>query len=322
MAKRYLRQIWIVVAVTGLAGLITAVAPGGGPMPAAIHAEFESTSTSAAIGPLPVSSGAMLVEGRGVGTGTFGKFDRAIGTAPECSAGQFDPVEFPPPQLDDCNNIPPQHAVLRRLTARATYVTKDGSVLVRSRYHEHSENPFDLRPAEPDVLRSSCTTAACGRSTRPCPPGSSPARPGSGWISAMVPVRIDFSAHVLATNGPDGALMLARRESAAGPAETHCNGTLTGPIAGDVIVDDGAFCMLDYATVNGDVHVHTGATLVMQYSMPQATSTATAAARQRCSRRRSSGTCTRTMPEAPRSSVASSAGTPSSATAAGRPRSC
>src|SRR4051794_33214510 len=98
MAKRYLPQIWIVVAVTGLAGLITAVAPGGGPMPAAIHAQFESAPNFAGSADCPVSSGAVLVEGRGIGTGTFGPFSTAIGTAQECSSGVFFPVG-PPPAL-------------------------------------------------------------------------------------------------------------------------------------------------------------------------------------------------------------------------------
>ena len=194
MAKRYLPQIWIVVAVTGLAGLITAVAPGGGPMPAAIHAEFESAPNFGGSADCPVSSGAVLVEGRGIGTGTFGPFSRAIGTAQECSSGVFFPVG-PPPALGTCNNIPPNTTYFD-VSGKGTYMTADGSVLYLE-YHEHSESPFN---PDGSIRTPPFTLHDCGVWTiNPnLSTGIFHGATGSGGITAVVPVRLDFSAPVFA----------------------------------------------------------------------------------------------------------------------------
>src|SRR3954454_22880580 len=87
MAMRSMRHICLVVAIAGLAAVLTAVVsaqPTASSAP--LVADFESYVNFAGNADCPVSSGAVLVEGRGVATGPFGKFGSAIGTASECSA--------------------------------------------------------------------------------------------------------------------------------------------------------------------------------------------------------------------------------------------
>jgi hypothetical protein len=79
MARRCLRVVGWSIAAAGLAGMLAAAATGkaNAPPAAHIHAEFESAvnfAGSADCIPGPPSF-PLLVEGRGVGTGTFGKFD-------------------------------------------------------------------------------------------------------------------------------------------------------------------------------------------------------------------------------------------------------
>jgi hypothetical protein len=57
-----------------------------------------------------------------------------------------------------------------------------------------------------------------------------------------------------------GALMLAAGIPAA-RAETSCTTTLTGTISGNVVVPPGRICVLNAATVTGNVTVEAGATL-------------------------------------------------------------
>src|SRR4051794_33004339 len=131
-----IRHICLVVAIAALAGVLTAVTSAQPtPSSAPVVADFESYVNFAGNADCPVSSGAVLVEGRGVATGPFGKFESAIGTASECSA----PAGGPPPQLGSCNNIQPGHSFFD-VHGKGVYVTKDGSVLALV-YHELSDNP-------------------------------------------------------------------------------------------------------------------------------------------------------------------------------------
>src|SRR5436190_7120057 len=142
MARGDLRRVGLAVAIAGLAGVLTTAAvakPGKNGGQASISADFESYVNFTGNPALCSTPGAILVEGRGVATGPFGKFDSAIGTAAECSSGVFDPFSNPAPLLDDCHNIPP-FTTYFDVFGQGVYVTKDGSALYL-RYHELSENP-------------------------------------------------------------------------------------------------------------------------------------------------------------------------------------
>jgi hypothetical protein len=259
MRKRYVRIVGLVVAVAGLAGLLTAVAPAkpNKDPSASIVADFESYVNFAGTNDCPVSSGAVLVEGRGTATGPFGKFDSAIGTAAECSAPGFGT----PPQLGTCDPSSIRTFAFFDVHGKGVYVTKDGSALFLS-YHELSENPFELFPLPFFLHDCGVWTVDPDRASTGVFAGAT----GGGQISAVVPVRTDFSAHVNATYS--GTLTLdPGAKGPKGSGDTHCAGTMSGPVPGNITVDDGAFCMLDTATVTGDVHVHKGGTLVMQYSI-------------------------------------------------------
>jgi len=257
MSRRYLRQIWFAIAIAGCACAITATAPAAPSPP--IVADFESYVNFAGNADCPVSSGAVLVEGRGVATGPFGKFGSAIGTAAECSA----PPGGPPPQLGTCNNIQPGHSFFD-VHGKGVYVTKDGSVLALV-YHELSENPFELFPLPFYLHDCGIWQVDTANST-----GIFAGATGHGSISAVVPIRTDFSAHVNATYTADanGAITLApNARSPKGNLDVHCNGPMSGPFPGNVIVDANSFCSLDAATVNGDVRAGKNSSLVMQYSI-------------------------------------------------------
>src|SRR5262249_9631881 len=147
---------------------------------------------------------------------------------------------------------------------------KDGSALYLT-YHELSENPFELIfPPGPGLGHFSLHDCGIWQVDSASSTGIFAGATGHGQISATVPIRSDFSAHVLATYTPDatGALTLADDGSQPGGlGDTHCVGIMSGPIAGNVIVDPGTFCMLDGATVNGNVSVQAGGSLFMQYSI-------------------------------------------------------
>jgi hypothetical protein len=262
MENRYMRQIWLVVAVAALAGAITAVAPGSGPMPAAIHATFESAPNFFGNADCPASSGAVLVEGRGTATGTFGPFNSAIGTAQECSSGVFFPVG-PPPQLGNCNNIPPNTTYFD-VTGKGSYITPDGSVMYLV-YHEHSESPFnpDGSIRTPPFTLHDCGTWSIdgSRST-----GIFHGATGTGGITAFVPVRLDFSAPVFADyigtmTLVDGATSPLR------PATVNCTGAMTGPIPSGLTVPKGGNCSLESASVLGNVFVGKGGSFAMTNSV-------------------------------------------------------
>jgi hypothetical protein len=294
MSGRTIRRVALVVAVAALAGFITAAAPGKPgppgppppqPTPVTINASFDSfvNFNGNSFCPAAPPSGPVLVEGRGVATGPFGKFDSAIGTAEECSSGVFafipgtnipNPGYQPPDPSLGCSNIAPGASYFD-VHGQGVYMTKDGSVLYLS-YHEVSENPFDLIFSQG---LGHFSLHDCGKwqvSTDPTQvsTGIFAGVTGGGSISATVPIREDFSAHVNATyvgsltfaNGPKGPGP-GGPPGPPGPKDTHCNGYMTGPITGNVTVDDGAFCELDDTAVLGDIHVHRGATLLMQFSI-------------------------------------------------------
>src|SRR5262245_30352354 len=273
MARRYMRQILLVVAVAGLAGLITAVAPGGPPQPAAIHATFESAPNFAGNADCPVSSGAVLVEGRGTATGTFGPYDSAIGTAQECSSGVFFPVG-PPPQLGDCDNIPPNTTYFDVL-GKGTYMTPDGSVMYLE-YHEHSESPFN---PDGSIRTPPFTLHDCGVWTinGNLSTGIFHGATGTGGISAFVPVRADFSAPVFADY--IGTMTLAEgAKSPVVPAVGGCNGTKSGPIPSSLMIGAGQSCVLDAASVLGGVTLMPGGSLSETNSIIGGNATCTACA--------------------------------------------
>jgi hypothetical protein len=262
MAKGYLREIWIVVAITGLAGLITAVAPGGPPMPAAIHATFESAPNFGGSADCPVSSGAVLVEGRGTATGTFGPYGSAIGTAQECSSGVFFPVG-PPPQLGTCDNIPPNTTYFD-VTGKGTYMTPDGSVMYLE-YHEHSESPFnpDGSIRTPPFTLHDCGTWTINGSLST---GIFHGATGSGGITAFVPVRLDFSAPVFA-DYIGTMTLVGGATSPLRPGVVNCSGAMTGPITTNLNVPRSVNCALEAASVNGNLTVSTGGSLTMTNSI-------------------------------------------------------
>src|SRR3954463_880362 len=88
MFRRYVTAAAAVVAIVGLAGVLT----GCGSPPSSgviknIQAQFESAPNFAGSADCPASTGAVLVEGRGTGTAFVGPIDGAVGTAAECSRG-------------------------------------------------------------------------------------------------------------------------------------------------------------------------------------------------------------------------------------------
>jgi len=259
MARKNLRLICLLVAAAGLAAAITAAsALGSGPIPAAIHATFESAPNFAGSADCPASSGAVLVEGRGTATGTFGAFSSAIGTAQECSAAAF-AGPGGPPQLGTCNNIPP-NSVFFDVTGKGSYTTPDGSVMYLV-YHEHSESPFNpdgtIR-TPPFTLHDCGTWSIDGNASTGVFHGAT----GSGGITAVVPVRPDFSAPVFADyigtmTLVDGATSPVR------PAVVNCTGPMTGPIISSLTVPKGASCALEAASVLGNLSVGKDASLTM-----------------------------------------------------------
>ena len=259
MATRYLRMIWLLVATAGVAAAVTAVAPGSGPMPAAIHAEFESAVNFAGTPDCPVASGALLVQGRGIGTGTFGPFNRAIGTAAECSSGVFPGPGVAPPQLGTCHNIAPGQPYFD-VHGKGTYMTSDGSVLYLV-YHELSENPFIFGNPPFNLHDCGIWDVDPNLST-----GIFHGATGHGQIEATVPVRADFSAHVSADYVGTITLVDGAR-APVHPATVSCTGTMSGPITSGITVPNGGHCVLDTATVNGNVSVGKGGTLAMRYSI-------------------------------------------------------
>src|SRR5262245_44692534 len=231
MAKRFLRAAVLGVAMLALAGLLTAGASAKQTdSVGSIVADFESYVNFAGSADCPPSSGAVLVEGRGTATGPFGQFGNAIGTAAECSAPGFGA----PPHLGTCDPSTIRTFLFFDVHGKGVYVTPDGSVLALT-YHELSENPFELFPL-PFFLHD------CGIWTvdRAHATGIFAGAAGHGGSTASVPVRPDFSATVNATYTPDanGAITLADgATSPRGPGGTHCAGTVSGPVIGNLTVD-------------------------------------------------------------------------------------
>jgi hypothetical protein len=287
MSRKFFRRVMIVAAGAALAGVLSAAAAG---TPAAttftnIHAQFESAPNFNGSPSCPASPpfGPVLVEGRGIGTASFGKFDTSIGTAAECSSGMFfgAPGYVPPNQDapgESWSTCPNNAFLVRDLTATppisgnyfdvhgtGTYMTKDGSVLDLV-YHEHSESPFE---ADGSTIRTPpFTLHDCGfwQVNPTLSTGIFAGATGSGMITAVVPVRPDLSAPVTADYM--GTVTLdPNATSPQVPAGVSCTGHMTGPITGNVNVPNGALCFLDAASVNGNVTVASGGNLEMDNSI-------------------------------------------------------
>ncbi len=256
------RRLGAVAAVVVLAGVLTTAALGraSGPTAVSLHAEFDSAVSNPTAACPSLGGTQVLVLGRGIGTGgPLGKFDRAVGTAAECSQGHFlDGV--PVPVLGNCHNVTPG-APFFDVHGSGFYMTKDGSVLYLV-YHEISENPFIFGQPPFELHDCGVWQVDGARST-----GIFEGATGNGTITADVPVRADFSAHVSA----DYVGTVTLVDGAKAPKDhgvVTCSGTMNEvPITGDVMVEKGQSCDLEHSAVNGNVHVHKGGSLFMQHSI-------------------------------------------------------
>ena len=109
MFRRYVTSATLVVAIVGLAGVLTACgSPPNSGVIRNIQAQFESAPNFAGSADCPASTGAVLVEGRGTGTAFIGPIDNAVGTAAECSRGVIlNQAGYHAPNTDtfaDCDN--------------------------------------------------------------------------------------------------------------------------------------------------------------------------------------------------------------------------
>jgi hypothetical protein len=164
------------------------------------------------------------------------------------------------PALDGCHNVTPG-ASFFDVHGKGAYMTKDGSVLYLT-YHELSENPFALGGVPPFDLHDCGVWSVDGSASTGIFHGAT----GSGTITATVPVRADFSAHVSADYV--GSLTLVDGAKAPGRlGDVSCTGQMSGQITGNVTVATGAICDLEAAAVNGNVSVQKGGSLRMQYSI-------------------------------------------------------
>lgn len=271
MFRRYVTSATLVVAIVGLAGMLTGCgSPPNRGVIRDISAQFDSAPNFAGSPDCPASSGAVLVEGRGTGTAFIGPVDKAVGTAAECSRGVIlnTPGYHTPNtgQFSDCeNNKFLQGKPWFDVHGTGTYTLKNGSVLYLV-YHEHSESPF--KPDGKTIRVAPFVLHDCGfwqvdpnKST-----GIFHGATGSGKILATVPVRIDYSSSVFATY--QGVIRSVK--GASPPAATPtvaCDKEMSGPITGSVTVASGAVCSLQAASVNGRVTVNKGGTLLMQNSI-------------------------------------------------------
>ena len=271
MFRKYVTSATLVVAIVGFAGMLTGCgSPPNSGVIRNIQAQFDSAPNFAGSPDCPASTGAVLVEGRGVGTAFIGPIDNAVGTAAECSRGVIlNKAGYHSPNAGtfaDCeNNKFVKGKSWFDVHGTGTYTVKNGSVLYLV-YHEHSESPFQ---ADGKTIRvPPFTLHDCGfwqvdpnKST-----GIFHGATGSGKILATVPVRLDFSSSVFATY--QGIIKPADGASPPPtPQAVACNKTISGPIAGSVTVASGAVCSLQAASVNGRVTVNKGGTLLMQNSI-------------------------------------------------------
>ena len=125
------------------------------------------------------------------------------------------------------------------------------------------------------------------------------------------------------TADANGTITLAPdAKSPKGNLDVHCNGPMSRPFPGNVIVDANSFCTLDAATVNGNVPVGKDGTLAMQYSIAAGNADCDCCGSpNRSPRRCSEAFGSTTARRAGRSSAASSAGTSWSRTPTARSRS-
>jgi hypothetical protein len=271
MFRRFVTSATLVVAVVGFAGMLTGCgSPPNRGVIRDIQAQFDSAPNFAGSPDCPASSGAVLVEGRGVGNAFIGPVDTAVGTAAECSRGVIlNKPGYHVPNTGtfaDCeNNKFVKGKSWFDVHGTGTYTLKNGSVLYLV-YHEHSESPFK---ADGKTIRvAPFTLHDCGfwqvdpnKST-----GIFHGATGSGKILATVPVRIDYSSSVFATY--QGIIRPAEGASPpAAPQAVACDKEMSGPIVGSVTVASGAVCSLQAASVNGGVTVNKGGTLLMENSI-------------------------------------------------------
>jgi hypothetical protein len=271
MFRRYMTSATLVVAIVGSAAMLAGCgSPPNSGVIRNIQAQFDSAPNFAGSANCPASTGAVLVEGRGIGTAFIGPVTNAVGTAAECSRGVIlNKAGYHSPNtglFSNCENN-------KYLTGKSwfdvhgtgTYTVDNGSVLYLV-YHEHSESPFQ---ADGKTIRvAPFTLHDCGfwqvdpnKST-----GIFHGATGSGKILATVPVRLDYSSSVFATY--DGKIHPAAGATPpAAPGAVACDKTMSGPIIGPVTVASGAVCSLQAASVNGGVTVDKGGTLLMQNSI-------------------------------------------------------
>jgi hypothetical protein len=273
MLRRYATSATLVVAIVGMAGVVTGCgSPPNSGVIRNIQAQFESAPNFAGAPFCPAKPpyGPVLVEGRGIGTAFIGPVENAVGTAAECSRGVLlnRPGYHSPKagEFADCdNNKFLEGKSWFDVSGTGTYTVEDGSVLYLT-YREHSESPFEADGTT--IRKPPFTLHDCGfwqvdpdRST-----GIFHGATGSGKILATVPVRLDYSSSVFATY--EGTIRPV--EGASPPAKPEgvaCDRSMTGPIIAPVTVASGAVCSLEGASVNGGVTVDEGGTLLMQNSI-------------------------------------------------------
>src|SRR5262249_22921813 len=132
-------------------------------------------------------------------------------------------------------------------------------------YHEHSESPFN---PDGSIRTPPFTLHDCGVWTirGDLSSGIFHGATGSGEVSAIVPVRLDFSAPVFADYS--GTMMLVDGAKAPkGPGSVTCSGAMSGPITSNLTVPSGANCSLEGASVNGNLSVSAGSSLAIANSV-------------------------------------------------------
>jgi hypothetical protein len=256
-------RMWLVlfVVLAVAAGAIVGVAAGlGGSSGVTLHANFDSFVSSPTADCPSLKGVQVLVLGRGVATGGMpGGFKSAVGTAAECSSGQKAGTAIP--TLANCHNIPAGQPFFD-VHGKGFYMTKDGSVL-RLIYHEISKNPF-IEGKPPFELHDCGVWQVDGANSTGIFHGAT----GNGTITADVPVRADYSAHVQAIYAGDITTASGAKALTGLGQDVACNGTLGDfPITGPIHVTAGQVCDLEHSAVNGDVTVDQGGTLIMQNSI-------------------------------------------------------
>lgn len=254
-------RLVLVVAIAGLMGALATVAGGAAQkrtMAVSLHANFDSFVSNPTKDCPSLHKVQVLVLGRGVATGAMSaKYKSAVGTAAECSKGQNAGTAIP--TLGNCHNIKAGSPFFD-VHGKGFYMTPDGSVL-HLVYHELSKNPF-ISGKPPFNLHDCGAWQVDGAASTGIFHGAS----GTGSISANVPVRADFSAHVEATYA--GTITLASGAKSPAGGSVTCNGMMSDrPIAAALHVSKGQTCDLEHSAVNGGVTVDAGGTLIVKNSI-------------------------------------------------------